>query len=307
MKLPDTLKAVGDTSKPLEKVRLRVFSDLDASQAEALQSTWTSISTQRRIEIVKAFLDLAEDNVDLNFHQMFFLCLDDEEEEVRATAVEGLWEDERLQTLRRLLQLVDDPSPNVRARTLITLSRFAYLAEVGELPEEHSELLYTTLTRVMRDSSQPLDVRRRAMESAGYFSQSSDVQAEVARAYEDSEQLMRESALVAMGRSMNPRWFSSIEQSLQSISPALRYEAARAMGELAEDGRSMVSSLLPLTEDRDVEVSQAAIWALGQIGGSSAKRTLQRLSQSNDPAQAMAADEALNTLMMISEDEDLIM
>jgi HEAT repeat protein len=109
---------------------------------------------------------------------------------------------------------------------------------------------------------------------------------------------MRESAVLAMGRSMRPTWFPYIERELKSPSPALRYEAARAVGELGEDGRPLLAALLPLVDDDDAEIAQAAIWALGQVGGASARRLLERLARSKDDARSQAASDALEELSL---------
>ncbi len=107
---------------------------------------------------------------------------------------------------------------------------------------------------------------------------------------------MRESAVLAMGRSMRPTWHPYIERELKSPSPAMRYEAARAVGELGEDGQPFLAGLLPLVDDEDGEIATAAIWSLGQVGGPSAKRVLQRLARSKDNARRAAANEALEEL-----------
>jgi HEAT repeat protein len=116
--------------------------------------------------------------------------------------------------------------------------------------------------------------------------------------YHNQEQLMRESALVAMGRSMLPRWLPAIMRELESPSPALRYEAARAAGELADEARTAVPKLVPLCNDDDSEVALAAIWALGQIGGTAAKRVLEQIRKGQDDARRQAALDALEELDM---------
>jgi HEAT repeat protein len=169
---------------------------------------------------------------------------------------------------------------------------------LGELSADDTQALRAALIQSVLDQRQPLDVRRRALEGAGYFADSDEVQREVGQAYASDEQFMRESALVAMGRSMLPRWLPTIGAALAHASPALRYEAARAAGEMAEEGRSLVARLLPLLSDEDSEVALAAIWALGQIGGAAAQRALQQMGKSRDEARSLAAAEALEELSL---------
>jgi len=104
------------------------------------------------------------------------------------------------------------------------------------------------------------------------------------------------SALAAIGHSLDERWLPVLRAELGSDVPALQYEAAHATGEFGETAAALVPLLLPLVDGDDVEVYTAAIWALGQIGGDAAKRTLRRLAKDDDPARQEAAAEALNEL-----------
>lgn len=298
------LKRLGDSAQPLSIQSLTNFSNIDRESVTELRNIWQHISDERRIEIVQALVSLGEDAVDLNFYALFVMCLDDDNEQVRALAIDGLWEDERPETLRLTLRLSTDPSGLVRAAVMRNLSRFAYYAELGELPDYMSDMVYTTLMQAIQDDDQPLNVRRRALESIGYYSQPEEVHIEIGKAYEHPEQFMRESALLAMGRSMQPDWLPVIERALQSTSPALRLEATRAIGEFEEEAQHMVSSLLPMIDDTDIEVAQAALDALGKVGGPHARRVLERVAGSKDDVRAEAAYEALEYLRVL-EDDDL--
>ena len=278
---------------------LKPLSGLGSEEREEFWSAWAATAPRRRNEIARAMVDLAEENVDLDFGGPLLWMLDDDEAAVRASAVEGLWENESPHLLHRLMKLLRvDPAAEVRTAVAVSLSRFAYLAELEELDEGDAQALRDALLNTILDQRQPLDVRRRALESAGYFGGSIDVQRQVERAYQSDEQLLQESALVAMGRSMLPSWLPTIARELGSPSPALRYEAARAAGEMAEEARSLVSKVAPLLNDQDTEVALAAIWALGQIGGDTAKRLLQQLRKSDDDARRQAALDALEELSL---------
>ena len=124
------------------------------------------------------------------------------------------------------------------------------------------------------------------------------MQHEIELAYAGNEQLLRESALVAMGRSMLARWLPTIGAALGSASPALRYEAARAAGEMAESARALALPLASLIDDSDSEVALAAIWALGQVGGDFARGALQRARKGRDETRGQAADDALEEMSL---------
>jgi HEAT repeat protein len=293
--LPTLLRLIGVSDRALSARELRAFSGLESGDRSFFWPTWQTIGDERRAEIAHSMVEMAEDVVELDFNELWFWLLDDHQPAVRVAAVEGLWENESPRALRRMLGLLqDDPAPEVRAAAAMGLSRFAYQASLGELADGSS--LERGLLDAVRDGEQPIEVRRRALESAGYFAESDDVQQQVEMAYGSKEQLLRESAIVAMGRSMLPRWLPVIGKELSNSSPALRYEAAHAAAEMGEDARSLLPKLLPLLDDDDSEVSLEAIWALGQIGGQAAKRALERISRSNDEAHSQAAEEALAEL-----------
>jgi HEAT repeat protein len=278
---------------------LKPLSGLAPEEHDLFWGAWAAIAPRRRAEIARAMAELAEDNVELDFNAPLIWMLDDEDAQVRAAAIEGLWENNGAQLLHRLQKLMRvDPSADVRAAAAVSLSRFAYMAAMEELAAADARALRDALLTSIRDDRQPVDVRRRSIESAGYYATDIDIQREIGQAYESGEQLMRESALTAMGRSMLPRWLPTIAKELESSSPALRYEAARAAGEMAEDARALTPKLAALLNDGDGEVALAAIWALGQLGGDSAKRLLQQVRKNGDDARRQAAADALEELSL---------
>lgn len=298
MTFEEQLARLGDMGHGLAHAELKALAGLGPESLKVFWQAWREFPAYRRLEIVQALDDLAEDNVDMDFRPVFRACLSDADPEVRAAAVASLWEDESERTMDRLITLLDDEAGIVRSAAAVALAPFAYRAEVGELPPAAGQRVQAALMRVAIDPEQPLEVRRRAIEGLGYFAGSKEAQAEIGRAYAHSESMMRESAVLAMGRSMRPTWFPYIERELKSPSPALRYEAARAVGEIGEDGRPLLTALLPLVDDDDTEISLAAIWSLGQVGGPSAKRLLERLARSKDDARRQAASEALEELSL---------
>lgn len=294
--LQQKLAALADPDLMLAKRELAVFAGLDPAQVQALQPVWYRLEQGRRQECVQFMHTLMEDNVDLDFRPFLLACLNDPDEQVRAVAVDGLWEDDSPSMLETLLALLDDPAGSVRTAAAIGLSRFAYRASLDELPATTAQRIYQRLYAVVQDQRQPLDVRRRALEALGYLPDQPGVLELIDAGYRSDEQALRESALVAMGRTVREDYLPVLKLELQSPSPAMRYEAARAAGEMADTAESLLPHLLPMTDDDDLEISLAAIWALGEIGGERARATLQRLSRSAEGERQDAAAEALAAL-----------
>jgi hypothetical protein len=116
---------------------------------------------------------------------------------------------------------------------------------------------------------------------------------------------MRLSAIVGMGRSCDKRWKDLVLQELDSSSPAMRYEAAWACGELAL--RQAVPILARLIHDPDRQVCNATIWALGQIGGPEAKQILIEAYDDADEDTRAAVDDALAEQALIEGDLDFLL
>ncbi len=299
MPIKSHIQAIGASDHKLAMRDLKPLSALGREERGDFWPAWVEIMPRRRAEIARAMVELAEDDIELDFATAQIWLLEDDDSEVRASAIEGLWENTSASLLHQLLRLMrTDPAPPVREAATTSLSRFAYQAELDELDTRDSEMLRDGLLAMILDARQPFEVRRRALESAGYFGSSDAIQRQIELAYANDEQLLRESALVAMGRSMLERWLPTIGRELVSPSPALRYEAARAAGELGEDARSLLPKLAPLLNDPDSEVSLAAIWALGQVGSDAAKRVLQEVRKSENETRRQAAIDALEELTL---------
>ncbi len=291
------LRVLADEDSPIQSAGLRSFANLSPAQLTEWHGVFARLSPSRRQSILHTMITLAEDNVDLDFRDLFVRALTDDDSDVRLTALHGLWDDDRASTMRQVLPLVNDPSNEVCAAALTVLGQFAYHAELGELPPAARTDLQALLLATASDTARPLATRRCAVEGLGYLSGEPRVHDIIAASYEETDLSMRESAVVAMGRTMNDAWFPLLEHELRSDHPRLRFVAAQAVGELAEDGEPLLEALLPLVDDNDTDVSLAAIWALGQVGGEHSTRVLRRLVNSNDATRSNAAQEALEELM----------
>lgn len=307
MDIKDTLQEIGDTKQPLQHRKLKALSNIVPGDRAALLKAWLQIEPTRRREISAALMTLSEDDVEFNFHELLLTALDDPDADVRVSALGGLWELNSTTLLARMAAMLrSDPSGEVRAAAALGLGRFMYFATLDELSDSAAQTARDALYAAAVDEEAPLEVRRRAVESLGYRGGDADIAPLIERAYSSGEQLERESALVAMGRSMQESWLPQIGHNLAALSPALRYEAARAVGELSDVATPLLARLLPLVDDTDNEVGMAAIWALGQVGGPHARRVLQRLARSKNDARRQAAADALDELMLGDEESPIL-
>lgn len=266
----------------------------------AFAQVWPALPAERRRHVIENLVDIAEANFRVDFRRIFRHALEDPDPGVRAMAIDGLWEDESHDLIRRFCFLLDnDLSAEVRASAAQALGKYVLQAELDELEHGQAEQIRVILQDVFYDESEDVEVRRRALESIAYHDHV-DVREIIRTAYEDTPHDMQVSAIFAMGRNADPSWSDIILMELDNPSPEIRFEAARADGELRI--RQAVPALLDLLLDPDREVQEAAIWALGQIGGKRARQALDSLMQGDDPGLADAAEEALGELLLMEGD-----
>ncbi len=268
--------------------------------------TWVELPVERRRRTSQALVQMAEENVQHDFNLLFRYMLNDEDPQVRAHAIDGLWEDEDSALIKPLIGLLrSDPDPDVRATAADSLGRFVLLAEYERLPQPTlADLLHDALLATISSPTEAMAVRARAVESLAYWSDDR-MREIIAAAYDDADAEMRAASISAMGRSADPYWRATAAGELDSPVPRMRFEAARAVGELED--RSAVPRLVELLEDSDREVQSAAITALGQIGGRPARQALTRAADSDDEVVSELADAALQELEFTSSSDFLLL
>jgi len=259
---------------------------------DAFKALWDSLGPARRLALLDTLHDEAEENAHLDFTPVWHLALVDDAARVRLAAINYSADEEGDWLVDPLLRLAAiDQDAGVRAAAAEALGRFAYLAEVGDLPDGRAAQIQRALLALVNRPEEPIAVRNNALASAGFFS-TPEVTAAIRAAYEDLE--LRQSALRAMGRQCDPAWTETLLDETRRGTAALREEAARAIGEI-EDSRG-VSRLLELLEDPTVGVRLAAIWALGEIGGEEAQEALIFCLEDSRDVVREAAEAALTEL-----------
>jgi len=297
-KLTSCLALLAAENRPVRTIDLADISDLSRSQVAEFHAAWHDLSPSRRLELITVMVEQAETNIHLIFHAALRVCLTDDDPQVRRLAIEGLWEDERV-SLAPILSglLAHDPSADVRATAATALGRFVLLGVLGDIAEEPARQAEDALHLAWERSGEPVSVRRRVLESLAP-TDTADLHVLIGDAYYSDNELMRQSAIFAMGRSANPRWNKVVLAELNSREPAIRFEAAEAAGEMAI--RAAVQPLIQRLDDPDKDVREAAALALGKIGGPVARRALEALAAGDDERLAEAAMEALEELLFNS-------
>jgi HEAT repeat protein len=300
--LKELLQELREESGALPFSRLYGLSDLSAQKLADFRTMWDAFPAAQRRRLVHALAELAEASFQVNFDAIFRHCLDDADDEVRATAIDGLWENEDVALIGPMLsKLRTDPSIRVRAAAATGLGRYVLAGELEQLAPPIQTRIMTELLTTIHSADESTPVRRRAIESVAYAS-TPDVLAALEIAYYDEDEAMRLSAIVGMGRSCDQQWKNIILTELESASAAMRYEAALACGGLAL--RDAVPALVRQLDDADRQIRDAAIWSLGQIGGDQAKQALLAAYEDADEDTRAILDEALAEQALLEGDLD---
>lgn len=297
--LDETVKRLLDPTQRLTHKLLRGLSGLDRAGLSTVRQAWLRIAAPRRRQIITGLTEMTEDDMELDFEDLFQTFLSDPDEEARAGAVAALWESTDQRLVDPMIALMQkDPSPRVRAAAGLTLGHFAMLAADGKLRGGRAARLLDALLHTFRsgdDAQNTPEVRRNAVEAAAFFSDDPRVAQAIKDAYADGDLLLRAGAIAAMGFTYDLTWAPLVVKELSSAEPELRFEAARSAGDL--ELQSAVPRLIAMTEDPDPEVCLMAATALGEIGGKAAQAALQKLTRGPNEALAEAAEEALQELL----------
>jgi hypothetical protein len=303
--LKGILEQLGRRKEAIPFSQLYALSDLTREQMDEFRTTWATLPTAERRSLIHAMVELAESSFQVNFDAIFRHCMADSDDEVRALAIDGLWENEEVGLVGPLLSMVRaDPSARVRAAAATGLGRFVLAGELEQLEATVQARIVTELLTTIHLAEESVQVRRRALESAAYACTPEALEA-LELAYYDDDEEMRISAVVGMGRSCDKRWANIILTELGSTSAAMRYEAALASGELML--RQAVPFLESLLNAPDPLLRDAIIWALGQIGGSRAKQILLSAYEDADEDTRSILEEALAEQALSEGDLDFML
>ncbi len=259
-----------------------------------MRTLWPGLGTAVRRELTEILLEISAADFVMDFSAIFRIALLDPDADVRTSALQGLAEVEDVRLVPEYVRILhSDPSPEARRAAAEGLGRFVLLGELQKIRPAPFHKAVQALQASYTRPGEALAVRQCAVEAMA-FTGEYGVPAMIKRAYTDGDSNMRRSAIVAMGHSADDTWAQFVQRRLVSSDPRMRLAAVRACGELQIE--AAVEDIISLTDDVDVDVQAMALWALGQIGGTLARKTLRRFTKSDDEARASAAGEALQEL-----------
>jgi HEAT repeat protein len=300
---PGTLPAVEQflreiTATEGETVRHELLSDLDRAGAQRLEEEWERVPPSVRAQMVRDMVEDAERNIERSYSRVMRIAIRDPHPATRIKALDGLWEHQQAELVGDLLDMLSSESDDsVRAALVMALAPYSQRAEIADLEESAAERLKVTLLNLYHEDSSAT-VRRRALESVGYFSDAGPVATAIREAYESGSFAMQVSALRAMGHQADARWLPLCYGELKSDEPEIRFEAVTAIGSIMDERSS--SRIVDMIADDDAEVRLAAISALGSIGGPIAINALRRLVQEEEDELLIdAAEEALEEALLM--------
>lgn len=301
--LQRALQALQDPDHPLAGVELDALSDLNRVNLEHFRAAWGGVQPERRREVVAALIEFAEDHVDASFAAIYRWLMEDADPWVRSHAIEGLWEEEDVRLIGPLTRCLEsDVDLSVRAAAALSLGRFLLLGEFDQIDASAAQRVENALLAAYYAPDQDALVRRRILEALANSSHD-ELPDMILEAYQEDDDILRVGAVFAMGRSADPRWNRIVLDELGSSDSAMLFEAVRASGELEIE--NALPDLIRLLGDEDVEIRDAAVWALGRIGGREARRALKACCASDDEDLAEAAEDALAELDFLAGDDPI--
>ena len=299
MLVKDIITEMADVNKPLVNTHLADLTQLSSTNIKVFEQAWKKIELKHRREIISRLTELATDNYELNFDNIFINCLTDPDTDVRSEAINGLWENEEPVLIPLFIGLLNnDPAEKVQVTAALALGRFALMAELRSISPKYGVQLAQALLNATADKNKSVEVRRRALEAVSPIS-TEQVKTAIKAAYESRDERLAISAVYAMGKNCDSKWLAFLLKELKNSDAEMRYEAATASGEIGDE--DVAQYLLPVANDEDIDVRLAVIQALGKIGGNEAKQYLQK--NVGDPNEAIrdAIETALNEISIIDD------
>ena len=166
MGLRNILNDILNQEQPLNYKDLASISGLSPNDVDRFEVVWTSVHDRRKEEIISMLMRLSEENLELEFYDIFKLGLTDSDEYVREQSIRGLWESEDRRVINPLVKiLMSDQSFKVKCAAAEHLGKFITISLNGKLLNRDLSQVKQALFKCIRDNDENFEVRRRSIEA----------------------------------------------------------------------------------------------------------------------------------------------
>ncbi|MDK2981451.1 MAG: hypothetical protein PWQ55_1798 [Chloroflexota bacterium] len=299
------IEILQDIDRPFPAEYLHIFSDITEADLAEVKKVWDQVPVLRKINLLQDLEAMMESDTLLSCDEFARFALHDENPDVRAHAINLLWESEdaRLTHIFGDL-LMRDNNEVVRANAASALGKFVLMGELDEISKRHFDRTVELLLKHYENEAYD-EVKQEVLRALSYCG-NPQVAGLIKDAYNTDKKAWKIAALEAMGRSADNRWKDHILANLTSKDDDVQYEAIRAAGELElKDARDILLRVLA-EEVGNNDTYYQTIWALSKIGGGSVRDTLQDLLEhANNDEEIEILEMALDNLDFNDENSEL--
>lgn len=298
---PDPLEEIERALAAQEEVPTPLLSALTLLEGDNLrrfQRAWRELDGSARTELLDRLVEEGDENLALDFTAVYQLGLDDPNPSVRARAYTLAAQEADDRLLDMYLRAAEsDPDDEARVAAVDSLGAFTLAAQIEDWPATTQERLQQTLRAILHHPKTELRLRRAALLSLSYLT-TPQVETEIRQAHLQPD--LRAAAILAMGRNCQAMWLQDLRDEMIAQGSELRLAAVEAAAELEDE--QLVPDLINRVDDEEPDIQEAAVRALGIIGGRQAKAALSELLHAKDRSLRVAAREALAEMI---EDDPL--
>lgn len=281
------------------------LSDLDKHAIERIRPAWLLLDNDTKVSIIRHLIDVAESNVELHYDPLGLLVIEDRNANVIEAGIDLLWENESVELLEQLIQFTHHSYPDhLRSTAIRHLERYVLLGEYGEIPLESRNQVLECLLTLWHSNPHHNSLRGAVIECLGNAS-FEELPNLIEEAYASDSEEIRRSAVYAMGRTCDITWEDVLLTELDNRDAQMRYEAARACGQIETE--EAILPLYHLVMNDEAEVQEIAIWAMGEIGGHFAQDRLENLAEKFEDDEELSAliEDAIAMASINSLSDDL--
>ena len=287
------IKNISDDNIPYKHSDLIHISNINKEQLELFFKTWKDISKTRKLDLLKKFILLSEENVELDYSQIFIGLLIDADDEIKQLSLEGLWEYEDREIIEPVISLLDEThSIEVRISAISLLGIFTIHALDKKIIKRDADKIINELKLIFKNEKN-IYIRRKVLEAISPY-EDQEINIFINQTYKSNHMELKRSAIFSMGQTYNERWLPEILSELESNNPSMRFEAVNAYAKLCNTNN--ISPILKLIKDNDHEIRLASLNAIGMIGGENSKKFLKTISKNSDSILAETATEILKNI-----------